>query len=133
MNPLRQQFIDALGYKGKTLGHYRDFTLTILAGCGVLVGEIFAIGPHSTADSGFDVKIAVGCFALAVVCVLLTSNRLTALVCAILIPVVFMRRALFSRQTARMLLIQIAAAFVVLLVGVIAKLLWQRLRIRRTR
>lgn len=46
MKPLGEQFIDALGYKGKSPDRYRDFTLIVLVGFAVLYGEVFAMGRH---------------------------------------------------------------------------------------
>lgn len=102
----------------------------VLAGFAFLFGEAFALEFHS-ADLP-STSIAIGCFALVAICVLLTTNRLMALVGAILIPTALMRGAFRSRQSAKLFLLQIAVGLLVLVVGVIAKFSWQGLRIRRT-
>jgi hypothetical protein len=133
MKPIREQFIDALGYRGKTLAHYRDFTLAFLAGLSVLFGEIFAMEFRS-GRSTFDLKVAIGCFAFAVICVLLTTRRLLASLCAVMVPAVLLgRRAFRTSETTKFYLLHIAAAFLVLLIGMLARFLWHRLRLDRPR
>jgi hypothetical protein len=41
MKPIRQQFKEAFGYKGKTLAWYRDFALTLTAGLAIFVRRYF--------------------------------------------------------------------------------------------
>ena len=135
MKPIRQQFVDALGFKGKTLAHYRDFTLTVVAGISILFGEIFGMEAHS-GGSSFDLKAEVGCFALGAVCVLLAANRLFVLGCAIMVPGVLVSWHFVvtgDRKTAAFYLMHMAAGFAVLLLGGLAKFLWERLGVRRTR
>jgi hypothetical protein len=135
MKPIRQQFVDALGYKGKTLAHYRDFTLTVVAGISILFGEIFGMEAHS-GGSAFDLKAEVGCFALAALCVLLASNRLFVLGCAIMVPAALVSWHFVvtgDRKAGAFYLMHVAAGFAVLVFGGLAKFLWERLRVRRTR
>lgn len=135
MKPLREQFIDALGYKGKTLAHYRNFTLTVLAGFGVLFGEVSGMEFHS-GGSAFDLKVAIGCFTLAVICVLLAANRLLVMCSAVAAPgaLVFWNYVITgNRMAGAYYWGHVAAGFLLLILGVFAKLLWQRLRAHRTR
>ncbi len=85
MKPILQQFVDALGYKGKSLVYYWDFTLTVVAGIAVLFGEMFGMEAHS-GRSAFDLRVAVGCFALVVMCVLVAVNRLFVVGGAVMVP-----------------------------------------------
>ena len=36
---------DTPGYKGKSLVHDRDFTLTVVAGLGLVAAEVLGVGP----------------------------------------------------------------------------------------
>jgi len=135
MKPLRQQFIDALGYRGKTPAHYWDFTLTVIAGIAVFFGEVAAMEVRS-GGSAFDLKVAIGCFVLAAACVLLAVRRLFVLGCTVMVPAALLSWNLAvtgDRKVRTFYLVHMAAGFAVLVVGGLAKLLWQRLRVRRTR
>ena len=83
MKPLRLQFKEALG--GRNLTWYRDFTLIVIAGLAILFGVVFGMGADPVRAT-FDLKVATGCFVLAGVCVLLASNRVLALSCAVMVP-----------------------------------------------
>jgi hypothetical protein len=83
MKPLKLQFKEALG--GRNLTWYRDFTLIVIAGLAILFGVVFGMGADPV-RAPFDLKVATGCFILAGVCVLLASNRVLALSCAVIVP-----------------------------------------------
>lgn len=135
MKPLREQFIDALGYKGKTLNHYRDFTLMVAAGFALIFGEISAMEFHS-GRSPFDLKVAIGCFALVGICVLLAANRLLVLSTSVMVPgaLVWWHYVITrDRLAGAYYLIHVAAGILLVIVGTLAKLLRPRLGVRRTR
>jgi hypothetical protein len=128
MKPIRQQFVDALGYKGKSFAHYLDFTLIVIAGFAVLFGEISGMEAYSGRDA-FDSKVAIGCFALAGVCVLLARNRILALSCSILIPASLVgTHALFSKDRAALVFYfaSIAIGLLVIVIGALIKSFWTR-------
>ncbi|HKV80912.1 MAG TPA: hypothetical protein VJP02_22365 [Candidatus Sulfotelmatobacter sp.] len=135
MKPIRQQFVDALGCERKTVAHFRDFTLTVVAGISILFGEIFGMAAHS-GGSAFDLKLEVGCFALAGLCVSLAANRLFVLGCAIMVPaaLIFWHFVVTGdRKAGAFYLMHMGAGMAVLAFGALAKFLWEGLRVRRTR
>jgi hypothetical protein len=83
MKPLKLQFKEALG--GRNLTWYGDLTLIVIAGLAILFGVVFGMGADPV-RAPFDLKVATGCFVLAGVCVLLASNRVLALSCAVIVP-----------------------------------------------
>jgi hypothetical protein len=84
MKPIGEQFKEAFAWKNR-LYSPRDFILTTIAGFAILYGFIFWTSGNSV-HSGFDIKIAIGGFALVGVCVLLASNRVSVLSCAVMMP-----------------------------------------------
>jgi len=123
MKSVRPQFVDAPGYKGKNLAHYLNFTLAVVAGFAVLFGEIFGMEAYS-GKSPFDLKVAVGCFLLAGVCVLLSGNRILALGCSIMIPAVLVGPHAFrahDRAVMNFYIASLAIGLLVIVVGVLVK------------
>lgn len=84
MKPIRQQLKEALAWKSRSYSP-RDFTLMVIAGLAILYGPIFWIEGDS-AHSPFDLKVAIGCFAVVSLCILLASNRVLVLSCAVMAP-----------------------------------------------
>ena len=84
MKPIRQQLKEALAWKSRCYSP-RDFTLMIIAGFALLYGVVFWTGGDSV-RSPFDLKIAIGCFVVVGACVLLASNRVLVLSCAVMVP-----------------------------------------------
>jgi hypothetical protein len=70
---------DALGYDRKKLGQYRDFALSITGGLCLLFGLISATEAYSSRASVIDWKIAIGCFAGTILCVIVSPNRASVL------------------------------------------------------
>lgn len=134
MGLIRQQFIEALGYKGKTLSHYRDFTLTVVAGIALLFGEIFAMQVRS-GGSSFDLEVTIGCFGLALLCVVLAKNRLLVFGCCLLVPagLVGWNLAGHPGMVRRFFFIHVAIGVSVLVMGGLLKVLVNHLRTRRGR
>src|SRR5438270_530344 len=84
MKPVGEQFKEAFAWKSR-LYSPRDFTLTTIAEFAIFYGFIFWTSGNSV-HSGFDIRIAIGCFALVGVSVLLASNRVSVLSCAVMAP-----------------------------------------------
>ena len=72
MKPIRQQLKEALVWKSR-FWSIRDFTLTVIAGFAIPFGVLFWMEGDSVRDP-FDLKVAIPCFVLSGVCVLLASN-----------------------------------------------------------
>ncbi|MGC2448238.1 MAG: hypothetical protein WA477_11380 [Candidatus Sulfotelmatobacter sp.] len=83
MKPVRIQRKDAPGSRSGIW--YRDFTLIIVGGFAIFFGVIFWMEGDSV-RAPFDLKVAIGCFVLAGICVLLASNRVLVLACAVMVP-----------------------------------------------
>lgn len=125
MKPIRQQLKEAFRWKG--LDSYRNFTLALIAGLAILYGVIFGMEPSSV-RSPFDLKVVVGCFALAGVCVLLASNRVLALGFAVMVPAALMfYDTLFTgdRKALAFCLASFSVGLLILVLGTLAKSLWQ--------
>lgn len=83
MKSLRLQFKEALG--GKSAVWYSDFTLILITGLALFYGMLFWMSGDSV-RAPFDLKVATGCFVVAGVCLLLASNRVLVLGCAVMVP-----------------------------------------------
>ena len=135
MKPIRQQFKEALGYKGKSVAWYRNFALTVIAGLAIFYGAIFGWSANST-RSPFDFKVAIVCLAVAVVCVLLAADRVLVLSCAIMVPAALMTYHIAftrDRQALAFYFGSLTAGFAVLVVGVFVRSMWQARSARRSR
>jgi hypothetical protein len=135
MKPIRQQFKEALGLKGKSVAWYRDFALTVTAGVAILYGAIFGWSANST-HSPFDLKVAMVCFAVAGVCVLFAADKLLALSCAVMVPAALMTYHVaftWDRKVLAFYFGSLTAGFAVLVVGVFVRSMWQARSARRSR
>jgi hypothetical protein len=76
----------------------------------------------------FDIKIAIGCFALVGVCVLLTSNRVLVLSCAVMTPaaLVWFNAVLTGNHKVIVFCVaDFAFGFLILVAGTLARSRWQ--------
>jgi hypothetical protein len=131
MKPIRQQFKEALGLKGKSVASYRDFALT--AGLTIFCAAIFAWSANST-HSPFDLKVAIVCFVVAGVCVLLVADKVLVLSCAIMVPAALMTYHIAFTRDRKVLAFyfgSLTAGFAVLVLGVFLRSLWQARSARR--
>jgi hypothetical protein len=126
MKPIRQQLKEALAWKSRFYSP-RDFALTVIAGFAILYGIIFWMSGDSV-RSPFDLKVAIGGFVVVGVCVLLASNRVFVLGCAVMAPaaLVWFDAALTGNQTIlAFCFADMAFGFLILVVGTGAKSLWE--------
>ena len=133
MKPLKLQFKEALG--GRNLTWYRDFTLIVIAGLAILFGVVFGMGADPV-RAPFDLKVATGCFVLAGVCVLLASNRVLALSCAVIVPAAiagFHAGFTGNRRVLVFCFASVSVGFLFLIVGTLAKSLWPPRPSRRSK
>jgi hypothetical protein len=126
MKPIGEQFQEAFAWKNR-LYSLRDFILTTIAGFAILYGFISWTSGNSV-HSGFDIKIAIGCFALVGVCVLLASNRVSVLSCAVMIPaaLVWFNALLTGNHKVIVFCVaDFAFGFLILVAGTLARSRWQ--------
>jgi hypothetical protein len=131
MKPIRQQLKEALGTRD--WAWYCDFSLTVIAGFAILFGAIYGMKADSVRDT-FDVKVAIGCIAVAGVCVLLASKKVFVLSCALMVPgALVLYHALFSgdRTAWWVYFVSTAVGYFVLILGTLATSLWQNRSSRR--
>jgi hypothetical protein len=83
MKPIRQQLKEALVCKSRPWS-VRDFTITVIAGFAIPFGVLSWMEGDSVREP-FDLKLAVGCFVLGGVCVLLSSHKMHVLGCAVMV------------------------------------------------
>lgn len=124
MKPLKLQFKEALGGRNPTW--YRDFTLIVIAGLAILFGVVFGMGADPV-RAPFDLKVATGCVVLAGVCVLLASNRVLALSCAVIVPASiagFHAGFTGNRRVLVFCFASVSVGFLFLILGTLAKSLW---------
>jgi len=135
MKPIRQQFTEALGYKGNSVAWCRNFALTVIAGLAIFYGAIFRWSANST-RSPFDLKVAIICFAVAGVCALLAADKVLVLSCAIVAPAALMTyHAAFTRDRKVLAFYfgSLTAGFAALVLGVFVRSIWQARSARRSR
>jgi hypothetical protein len=65
-----------------TASHYRDFTLGVLLALALSSGVAMLLELRSPAASAFDIKVALGCLVLAVLCALATPHKVQVLAIA---------------------------------------------------
>lgn len=82
MKPIRQQFKKALAWNSRAYSP-RDFTLTLVAGLGIF---IVCSASGDLVRSPLNMRIAIGCFAVVGMCILLASNRVIVLSSAVMVP-----------------------------------------------
>ena len=131
MKPIRQQFKEALGFKGKSIAWYRNVSLTVTAGLAVFYGAIFGWSARST-NSPFDLKVAIVCFVVACVCVLLAADKVLVLSCAIMVPAALMTYHVAFTWDRKILGFYFGSGFAVLVVGVFVRSMWQARSVRRS-
>lgn len=130
MKPLRRQLKETLG--GRSGVWYRDSTLIVIAGLAIFFGVVFGMEADSV-RAPFDLKVAIGCFALAALCVLLASNRVLALSCAVMVPAAlagFNAGLAGNRKVLAFCFVSLAVGLLILIVGTLAKSLWRSSRRR---
>jgi hypothetical protein len=126
MKPIRQQLKEALVWKGR-FWSLRDFTLTVMAGFAIPFGVLFWMGGDSV-RSPFDLKVAVGCFVLGGVCVLLAANSVFVLGCAVMVPaaLVWFDAVVTRNQKAlAFCFVDLAFGSLILILGTLARSVWQ--------
>jgi hypothetical protein len=90
-------------------GHYRDLTLGLLLALAISFGVALLLRVHSGSALAFDIPIALGCFAVAIPCVLATPHKLQVLATAFGIIVAYtISSLLFDLMAARSPLARIA-------------------------
>jgi hypothetical protein len=130
MKSLRLQFKEALG--GKSAAWYLDFTFILITGLAFFYGVLFWMSGDSV-RAPFDLKIAIGCFLVAGVCLLLASNKVFVLGCAVMVPATLAGfSAGFTRNRTVLVfcLLSLVAGFLILIVGTLAKSFWRSSRRR---
>ena|SRR2546430_3260966 len=126
MKPIGEQFKEAFAWKNRLYSR-GDFTLTTIAGFAILYEFIYEFIFWTSSDSVrsvFDIKIAIGCFALVGVCVLLASNRVSVLSCAVMMPaaLVWLNALLTGNQKVILFCVaDFAFGFLILVVGMLAR------------
>ena len=128
MKSLRLQFREALG--GKSAVWYVDFTLTLIAGLVIFFGAIFGMSADSV-RAPYDLKVAIGCFVVAGICVLVASNKVLVLSCAVMVPATLAAfHAGFSgnRKVLLFCLLSLLAGFLILILGTLARSFWRSSR-----
>lgn len=127
MKPIRQQFVDALGYKGKNFAHYLNFILAVLGGFAVVYGEIYGTEAYSGGNP-FDLKVAIGCFVLLGICVLLSKNRTFVLGVSLMVPAVLIwPHALLAKDRGVLVFYFVSQAIglLIVVVGELVKHYWR--------
>src|SRR5882762_3334381 len=126
MNPIRQQLKEALVWNSR-FWSIRDFTLTVIAGFAIPFGVLFWMEGDSVRDP-FDLKVAIGCFVLSGVCVLLTSNKVYVLGYAVMVPaaLIWFDAVITRNQKALEFCFEdVAFGSLILILGTLARSLWQ--------
>ena len=134
MKPIRQPLKDALVWKIR-FWSIRDFTLTVFAGFAIPFGVLFWMEGDSVRDP-FDLKVAIGCFVLGGVCVLLASNRVYVLGCAVMVPaaLIWFGAVITRNQKAlAFCFVDVAFGSLILILGTLARSLWQARPSRRSK
>jgi hypothetical protein len=128
MKSLREQFKEARG--GKSAAWYLDFTLILITGLALFYGAIFWMSGDSV-RAPFDLKVAIGCFLVSGVCVLLASNKVLVLGCAVMVPATlaaFNAGFTGNRRVLVFCLLSLAAGFLILILGTLARSFWRSSR-----
>jgi len=134
MKPIRQQLKEALVWESR-FWSVRDFTITVIAGFAIPFGVFFWMEGDSVRDP-FDLKLAVGCFVLGGVCVLLASNKVYVLGCAVMVPAALIwTGAVITRDQKALVFCSEDMAFgsLILILGTLARSLWKARLSRRSR
>lgn len=120
---------------GRSGAWYRDFTLTLIAGLALPFGVIFGMEADSV-RAPFDLKVTMGCLAVAGVCVVLASDGVFVLSCAVMIPaalVGFNAVLTGNRKALAYCFVSMGVGFVILILGTLARSRWQARSSRRSK
>jgi hypothetical protein len=134
MKPIRQQLKEALVWKSR-FWSLRDFTLTVTTGFAIPLGVLFWMEGDPVRDP-FDLKVAIGCFVLGGVCVLLASNSVYVMGCAVMVPaaLIWFDAVITRNQKALAFCIEdVAFGSLILLLGTLARSLWRARSSRRSK
>jgi hypothetical protein len=134
MKPIRQQLQEALVWKSRSWS-IRDFMLTVIVGFAIPLGVLFWMEGDSVSDP-FDRKVAIGCFVLSGVCVLLASNKVYVLGCAVMVPaaLIWFDAVITRNQKALAFCFEdVAFGSVILILGTLARALLQARSTRRSK
>jgi hypothetical protein len=134
MKPIRQQLQEALLWKSRSWS-IRDFMLTVIVGFAIPLGVLFWMEGDSVSDP-FDRKVAIGCFVLSGVCVLLASNKVYVLGCAVMVPaaLIWFDAVITRNQKALAFCFEdVAFGSVILILGTLARALLQARSTRRSK
>jgi hypothetical protein len=102
---------------------YWDCTLIVVAGFAILFGVISWMEGDSVRDP-FDLKLAIGCFLVAGLCVVLASNRVFVLGCAVMVPSAlagFGAGRTGKRKALLFWFVSLAAGLLIVILGTLAK------------
>jgi hypothetical protein len=134
MKPIQQQLKEALVWKSR-FWSIRDFTLTVVAGFAIPFGVLFWMEGDRVHDP-FDLNVAIGCFVLGGICVLLASNKVYVMGCAVMVPAALIGfdAVITGNQKALAFCIEDAAfGSLILILGTLARSLWQARSSRRSK
>jgi hypothetical protein len=126
MKPIRQQLTEAFVWKSP-FWSIRDFTLTIIAGFAIPFGVLFWMESDPVRDP-FDLKVAIGCFVLAGVCVLFASDKVYVMGCAVMVPAALIGLDAVitgNRKAVAFCFEDVALGSLILLLGTLARSLWR--------
>jgi hypothetical protein len=133
MKPIRQQLKEALVWKSR-FWSLRDFTLTVITGFAIPLGVLFWMEGDPVRDP-FDLKAAIGCFVLGGVCVLLASNNVYVMGCAVMVPaaLIWFDAVITRNQKALAFCMEdVAFGSFILILGTLARSLWRARSSRRS-
>jgi hypothetical protein len=134
MKPIRQQLQEALVWKSRSWS-IRDFMLTVIVGFAIPLGVLLWMEGDSVSDP-FDRKVAIGCFVLSGVCVLLASHKVYVLGCAVMVPaaLIWFDAVITRNQKALAFCFEdVAFGSVILILGTLARALLQARSTRRSK
>jgi hypothetical protein len=132
MKPFRQQLKQALVWNSR-FWSIRDFVLTVVAGLVLPFGVLFWVDGDPVRDP-FDLKVSIGCFVLGGVCVLLASNKVRTLGCAVMVPAALMWFDAVITRNRKILVFcfeDLASGLFILILGTLARSLWRARSSRR--
>jgi hypothetical protein len=112
----------------------RDFTFTVLAGFALSFGVLSWVEGGSVRDP-FSLKVSIGCFALAGICVLLASNKVYVLGCAVMVPAALMWFDAIITRNRKILVFcveDLVFGSLILILGILARSLWRARSSRRS-
>jgi hypothetical protein len=124
---IAQQVKDIFGYDRSALGWYRDFALGVTSGISLIFGVVFALVAHSRRGSSFDLNVSLGCFAVVVLCILVSPQKSTVFAGTIATPAAFVLLKFMTTGALRPLLVFLGLMLLLGVAGAILGLIqWYR-------